>query len=279
MNKRMAAIIILVIITPTVSCPMRGTRLNRVRHNQVPLCRKYRSFTHHPPVEIPFISHERISVTVPTSIAQPTRVRIEQMSDERKMMLVEQNKRMFDSACKGKINVMANWFKNSDAIERSLVINQIDQDGRSLLIKAAQIAHLNFMGLLLALDAYAVISDKECITALNANARKLTPYLVERLLEKGSYVDAQDSNGNTALHQLALKYDPKSMEQWSPAGENLSLCQSYHRKSVEHLLVYGANFDLNNDFGETPYKIAQDTQNVKILRMFDAQRKVRDKSA
>lgn len=278
MIKRMAAIIfLLIIMIPTALCPMRCTRLNRVRDNQVPLRREHRSFTYHPPAEIPFIPQERISVTVPASVARPTQARIEQMSDERKIMLVEKNKRIFDSACEGKINVMANWFKNSDAIEKSLILNQVDQDGRSLLIKSAQIAHLNFMALLLAFDAYAVISDKNGTTALNANARRLTPYLVERLLEKGAYVDAQDSDGNTALHTLSIKHNPKSMMEWSPAGENLNLCQSYHKESAKHLLAYGADIDLQNDFGDTPYMLAKVTNNTKILRMFDAQRTLQNK--
>lgn len=267
----------MILIISTHAPAMRCTRISRVQNNQVPLRREHRSFSYHPLVQIPFIPREGIDVVVPASAAMATGVRIKQMSDERRTMLAERNKIMFDLACKGKINFMAQWFKNDDEIEKSLVINQVDEDGRSLLIKAAQITHLNFMGLLLALDAYVVISDKEGTTALNANVRRLTPYLVERLLEKGAYVDAQDSDGNTALHDLSKKHNPKSMMEWSPSGENLNLCQSYHRKSAEHLLAYGANCDLKNDFGDTPYSLAEETKNTKILTMFDQHRKLQNK--
>ncbi len=270
MKKILSFIVVVTGMAVSCACAMRAPA-TRIAHNQVPLRLEHRSAQYHPAARIPFIPYRNIDVVVPWRVADVTRNRIKLMVEDRRSLLAERNAQMFDLACKGKINVLAQWFKNDDPLEKSLVLNQVDAEGRSLLIKAAQIAHLNFMALLLALDAYAVTSDHEGNTALNANPRRLTPYLVERLLEKGACVDAQDAHGNTALHLLAIKHNPKSMSEWSPAGENLSLCQSYHRQSVKHLLAYGANVHLKNDFGDTPYELAKATHNTKILSMFDAQ--------
>lgn len=268
-NKRVILFSIVSLIVPNAYA-MRVSP-TRIAHNQVPLRAYQCSPLYHPPVKIPLIPERAIDVVVPHSVILATQKRIRQMNEERRLALVERNRSLFDLACKGKLNIVARWFKNDDWIEKSLVLNQVDQDGRSMLIKAAQIAHLNLMGLLLSFDAYAVICDNEGTTALNADPRRLTPYLVERLLEKGAYVDAQDSNGNTALHLLAIKHNPRDMTQWSPVGENLSLCQSYHRQSAKHLLDYGADIHKQNDFGDTPYTLAKVTNNTKMLKMFDAQ--------
>lgn len=266
-NKRVFIFSIVSLIVPNAYA-MRVSA-TRIAHNQVPLRAYQRSPLYHPPVKIPLIPERAIDVVVPHSVVLATQKRIRQMNDERRLALVERNRSLFDLACKGKLNIVARWFKNDDWIEKSLVLNQVDQDGRSMLIKAAHIAHLNLMGLLLSFDAYAVISDNEGTTALNADPRRLTPHLVERLLEKGAYVDAQDIHGNTALHLLAIKHNPRSMTEWSPVGENLSLCQSYHRQSAKHLLAYGADVSKKNDFGDTPYELAKITNNTKILKMFD----------
>lgn len=278
MSIKSAAVIFVCITTPVICFGMRATRIRRVSHSHVSLPHAQYRCNSQRPVPIPFIPQKGIQVIIPEIEARSTRAYIEQMTHEEKERLQTINDMMFDNVCRGIANSMSlERFEKYESIEKSLVVNQVNLSKRSLLIQAAQISHLNFMGFLLELRAFAGIIDADSTTALNANPRKLTPYLVGRLLENGAPVNAPDEDGNTALHQLSIKHNPRSMVEWSPVGENLELCQSYHRKSVEYLLAYGANMDFKNKEGQTPYDLAQQTKNTKIVRLFDAHRALQNK--
>ena len=159
--------------------------------------------------------------------------------------------------------------KGKDAVERSIVLDQVDaSDGRSLLLKATNIGALHFMDFLLHHGANAAITDKYGATSLTINALRLTPALLDKLIANGAWCMEQDQFKRNMLHYLAMRANGKKSYTLPPSGEDYSVYEEINGNVARKVIPEGANMyglDVND---KTPIDLALETEHIEVLKAF-----------
>lgn len=159
--------------------------------------------------------------------------------------------------------------KDKTPVERSLILDQVDMlRKRSLLIKAANIGYLTFMDFLLHHGANAAIADTHGETALTINPLRLTPEIVEQLLDKGASCTAQDNLKRNVLHYLAMNPEGFPLHRVSSSGENYSVFHETNGKVARRLIPEGANMYALDVYNKTPIDLALETDHIEVLKAF-----------
>ncbi len=156
-----------------------------------------------------------------------------------------------------------------DPIGRSLVLDQLDERGRTLLIKAAKIGYLDFMELLLHYRANAEVADDEGLTALSINPTRLTQKIVQQLIDNNVDVTHLDRRKRQALHYLALrpKVDVVKVGEMQHL-DDFSMFERTNAKVARLLIPQGANMYARDEKGKTPIDFAIESNNKEMLKAF-----------
>lgn len=199
---------------------------------------------------------------------------LDSMTNERKVELRNQGKE-FEYIFFGDGGFTQRWsdfLSSNDLISKSLILDQVDVNGRTVLIKAAAIPALRKMVGLLTYGAHAGAVDYVGRTALTANIKKLTPKIVKLLLKEKLDPNLQDPHdGDTALHELAASdLDITARILWDITGEDPTIYEKQQCEIARILLEKGARMEQRNKFGSTPVMIAAFTKNQKMLDIFRA---------
>lgn len=89
-------------------------------------------------------------------------------------------------------------------------------------------------------------------------AAELYPDAVERLLDEGASINAKDHHGETPLMKALRQPQSRSLEQIRPLQDTVSV-----------LLNAGADIDVVNIHGKDTLKLAQETGNIEVIKLFD----------
>lgn len=191
------------------------------------------------------------------------------MNNDDKRYFKELNESIQEHAFDGENDKSRKLLKDKTAVERSLILDQVDMlRRRSLLIKAANIGYLTFMNFLLHHGANAAIKDTDGDTALSINPLRLTPEIVDQLLERGASCTAQDNLKRTVLHYLAMNPAALPLYSGTSAGENYSVFQETNGKVARKLIPEGANMYALDSFNKTPIDIALETGHFEVIKAF-----------
>lgn len=149
---------------------------------------------------------DRLHVVPPTYLQEEVNDKISKMNDGETQKYKALNAVVQENAFCGDNQSSHRLLKSLSGVERSLILDQVDKTrGRSLLIKAANIGYLHLMDFLLHHGANAAISDMQGGTALNINPLRLTPELVDKLINNGASCTHTDGLKRTVLHYLAMR--------------------------------------------------------------------------
>lgn len=168
-------------------------------------------------------------------------------------------------------------------LNKGVVIDQIDINGRTALMVAAQNGHLEVVQLLLKKGAEINKADKiQGGTALILSAESGHLEIIQLLLEKGAVIDQPDMNGRTALMtaaqnnhlevvRLLLKKGAEIDKTENHGWTTLMLAAYYNYTEVVQLLVdKGADINKKNNDKYRAIDIAKKKSNkntVKILKI------------
>ena len=149
---------------------------------------------------------------------------------------------------------LVNAVKNNDLqlaqklISQGVDVNQTDNRGNSLLIISAADGYTEMVKLLLEAGADITAVDGSMkATALHAAAYLGHPEVMQILVDYGIELDAQGPyNGYTALHDAVLQ-------------DNI--------EGVEVLVKAGANKNLKGHDGNTPFNLAQSSNQQEIVKI------------
>lgn len=130
------------------------------------------------------------------------------------------------------------------------VVTLRDKLGRTLLMEAAIFKREDIAKLLIENGGEINAQDKKGWTALHFAVQSYLPNLVKLLIDKGAHIDPQDDYGNTPLFKAVI--------QSAGRGEIIRL-----------LLTAGANRNLANKSGNSPYKLAQEITNFDLKQFFE----------
>lgn len=130
------------------------------------------------------------------------------------------------------------------------IINAKDKQGRSPLMEAILCKKENIVKYLIESGANINEQDNNGWCALHFAAQEFLIATTQLLLEKEAKIDLQDSNGNSPLLR--------------------SLFSSQGRGDIITLLLSaGANKDLKNHSGVSPYALANQVTNFNLLQYFE----------
>lgn len=128
-------------------------------------------------------------------------------------------------------------------------VNVQDREECTPLMRASLLGYTDLVDLLLHSGANTAIHDKLGKTALHYAAQEYHADVAHKLLEAGSSVDSQDTHGNTPLGNAVFYSQGR--------GAMISL-----------LRQYGANENLANRHGVTPFGLARTIANYDVLQHF-----------
>lgn len=143
-------------------------------------------------------------------------------------------------------------------VEQGADIDAQDRDGRTALMVAISYSDTRKADslttkLLLELGARVDLLNKKRQTVLHVRATVYTDRsdVMEQLLDAGADVDAQDADGNTALHLTALYANPT---------------QDQLGSRMEKLLARGASLEVVNKKGQSPASVTSAYSHVHIIK-------------
>lgn len=137
---------------------------------------------------------------------------------------------------------------------------------------------------------YALNTDSEmAISFLLSKKVKILPHHIGHALDtqsKGKFfieccpnLNVQDNEGNTALHHYAGPVKKTFVSWWTPYSDFMdedfdkNKAKANHKKVVL-LLTHGADSEIKNKKGKTPYDLAATTEAKELLKDRDSVRKV-----
>lgn len=217
------------------------------------------------------IDHEIVTFKVvpPFHLKVKVDAALASMNNDDKRYFKELNASIKEHAFDGENDQSRKLLKDKTPVERSLILDQVDMlRKRSLLIKAANIGHLTFMDFLLHHGANAAIADTHGETALTINPLRLTPEIVEQLLDKGASCTVQDNLKRNVLHYLAMNPEGFPLHKMSLSGENYAVFHETNGKVARRLIPEGANMYTLDVYNKTPIDIALETEHIEVLKAF-----------
>ena len=128
--------------------------------------------------------------------------------------------------------------------------NCADSEGRTCLMQGAIDKNYELCKLLISNGADVNIKDKYSWTALHFACQGFQTDIVRLLLENGADVDPQNNFGNT------------------PLGISLISCRG-DVSLAKLLLKHGANKDIVNYSGISPFELAKTVANYNLLQAFE----------
>lgn len=130
-------------------------------------------------------------------------------------------------------------------------LNQLDAQGRSLLIEATLEKRADLVKILLEHGGDPKLADHEGETALHFAAQAQQAEIVQLLIDKGAPVDAKDHAGNTPLFKALTTY----------RGEA-------DGNAIWALLLAGADRTIKNARGVSPEDLGQGSSNYDLGQFF-----------
>jgi len=112
--------------------------------------------------------------------------------------------------------------------------------GETALFVAVERGHKPVVLVLVENSANVNVPNLNGETPLHSSVKAINLEVVQYLLSRGSFVNAQDEEGDSALHHAARVDDENTM-----------------KKLFQLLESFGANFDLENEDGETPKELIE----------------------
>jgi len=161
-----------------------------------------------------------------------------------------------------------NLLRGLRSIEKCLVLDQVDGDRRTLLIKVATIPHLKFMNVLLNYQAHVNVADTYGFNALSINPRRIPALMVKRLIADGLDARQKDVLKRTALHYLAMKPRRNAFREFSTGGEDPSLHEKNSCDVARLLLSEGVQMGDKdaNDLSSLDYALM--SEHTDMLKVF-----------
>lgn len=148
-------------------------------------------------------------------------------------------------------SINGNWKLVEEIIGNCDDLNPKDRrEKRTPLILAVIDKKLEIVKLLIKNGADVNIQDKLGWSALHYAAQDYSLDIAKFLLENGALVNNQDENGNTPLFKAVFN--------------------SKERGQMIHLLLeFGANKNLENNYGVSPFQLAKTIGNYDIEKFFN----------
>ena len=147
------------------------------------------------------------------------------------------------------------WSGDPLAIEKLLHskvnLNQVDSQGRTLLIEAVLEKRADLVKLLLENGSDATVADHDGSTALHYAAQAQLPEIVQLLLDKGAPIDAKDHLGSTTLFKALSTFRGEA------DGD-----------AIWALLLAGADGKVKNAHAISPEDLARGVSNYDRGRFF-----------
>lgn len=128
-------------------------------------------------------------------------------------------------------------------------IDDVDAAGRTALMYAIADGNSEIALLLIEAGAGLNICDREGATALHFAAREKNKEIAQELIRMGAEIDARDAYGNTPLSNAVF----------ASCGEN---------GIIRILLEAGADKDIQNKCGISPWELAQSIANYDVVQFF-----------
>ncbi|HTK03734.1 MAG TPA: ankyrin repeat domain-containing protein [Alphaproteobacteria bacterium] len=135
-------------------------------------------------------------------------------------------------------------------LKKGADVNSRDKLGRTLLINSVIEHNLQMVTLLLEKGADVNAKDKNGFTALHFAAQEYLPDIAKLLINSSSEIDSQNVYGNTPLFTAVS---------WSRGRGDL----------IKLLLLHGADRNLKNFHGVSPFSLAQSIANYDVKRYFE----------
>jgi len=129
-------------------------------------------------------------------------------------------------------------------------VNECDKIGRTPLIYATIDNKLDLVRMLINNGADVNIFDKLGFTPLHYAAQNYCLEIAKVLISNFANVDAKDIHGNTPLFKAVFNSQGR--------GE-----------IIELLRTNGADKDLTNNYGVSPYQLAQNIANFNVIQFMD----------
>lgn len=129
-------------------------------------------------------------------------------------------------------------------------VNECDKVGRTPLIYATIDNKLDLVRMLINNDVDVNIFDKLGFTPLHYAAQNYCLELAKVLISNFANVNAKDIHGNTPLFKAVFN-------------------SQGHGELIELLITNGADKDLTNNYGVSPYQLAQNITNFNVIQFLD----------
>ncbi|WCL50802.1 ankyrin repeat domain-containing protein [Leptospira sp. GIMC2001] len=131
----------------------------------------------------------------------------------------------------------------------------VDKYGRTPLHNAILAKDCGLIDSLINSEINIDAQDDDGFTALHFSAMNLETEIINKLLRNKATVDIQDSHGNTALWRAVFNLRDGDIN------------------ILEIFLKEGANPNLKNKYGVSPYDFAQTIKNTKLIELFKKESK------
>ncbi|ORY21449.1 ankyrin, partial [Neocallimastix californiae] len=142
-------------------------------------------------------------------------------------------------------------------IKHGANINKEDMEGNTPLYYAYKANYLNNELILYLIDNGAYLNNKEKnidallshFCSINCRKYKVLLSVIKHLIEKGAYVNVENSKGETPLTQLFFKY-------------YYDTCKKNAEILVTYLVDHDANVNSKDEYGQTPLITACKSNNI-----------------
>jgi len=139
--------------------------------------------------------------------------------------------------------------KIKELLTSGVDINIKDKNGRTPLINSIIEKKIEVIKLLINNNSDINVQDNDGLSALHFAVRCKLLNICELLIKNNAFVDIQDNHGNTPLSDAVFNFEGK--------GDYIKLLSSS-----------GADKYLKNKYGVTPYEIAEDNEDERIIKFF-----------